>query len=209
MNIEFPKNLNMGLSPELKNSKNTLFEVALLAVVCALFTWFVILPKKAEVDAKAVELTKSNEQKDNIKGDLDTLTKLISDLKAHSADVSKLDDAIPLVGKTGNLQLLLGSLASAAGVTVNDINVTGNTTGIAAGDIPVLTKPFDQTRSLQKLDASVYVTGSFGQLEDFLKKVETSGRLLQVRALEISPAQQTDLGLKITLDAYYFAPTAP
>ena len=183
-------------------------EVFLLIVVCALFTWFIILPKKAEVDAKNEELKKAKTQQESIKGDLETLTSRISELKTHKSDVTNLDDAIPLVGKTFNLQLLLGDLAASAGVTVGDISVTGNSSGVAAGDTALLADPFGKPRSLQKLNASVFVTGSFSQLEEFLKKVETSGRIMQVHGLEISPGQQGDLGLKISLDSYYFGPTA-
>ena len=165
MNIEFPKNLNVGLPPEIQGSKNSLFEVFLLIVVCALFTWFIILPKKAEVDAKNEELKKAKTQQESIKGGLETLTSRISELKTHKSDVTN-------------------------------------------GDTALLADPFGKPRSLQKLNASVFVTGSFSQLEEFLKKVETSGRIMQVHGLENSPGQQGDLGLKISLDSYYFGPTA-
>lgn len=205
MNLEFPKNINIGLPPQIKDSQNTLFEIVILIVVCGLFGWFVILPKRAEVDSRQGLLNKYSEENKKMRNTLDTLNALVREVKSHPSEIVKLDDAIPLEGKPTYLQILVQRLAESAGVTVQDVNVSG-ITGVVAGNAELVKNPFGTQRSLQKLSGAVYVLGNFPQLLSFLNKIETSGRVIQVSDVEIQGGQANNLSLKLVFDAYYFAP---
>ncbi|HYV33500.1 MAG TPA: type 4a pilus biogenesis protein PilO, partial [Candidatus Limnocylindria bacterium] len=62
------------------------------------------------------------------------------------------------------------------------------------------------TRSLQKLSGTVYVIGTFSQLEAFLRKLENSGRIIDVSDLAIDPGTDGNLNLRVSIASYYFAP---
>jgi len=47
MEINLSKSMSPGMPKVPKSAQNALVEVVLLIVVCGLFTWFIILPKKS------------------------------------------------------------------------------------------------------------------------------------------------------------------
>jgi Tfp pilus assembly protein PilO len=206
MDINLSKNINMGLPPQMPSARNFLLEVALFAVVCGLFFWFIVLPKQAIVSAKNEELSQYLEAQSKTAGDLQTFKRLVGELKSHPNDIKKLDDAIPLAGKATYLQMLIETLANSSGVTIGSINVAGKNDAVAAGDTQLINNPFKASRSLQKLSGTVYVIGTLPQLMAFLKKVETSGRVMQISSISVGPAQDNNLSLNVSLDAFYFAP---
>jgi len=191
--------------PGQTRSRNSLFEVALLILICGLLTWFVVLPKKAEVDAKQKELDQVKQTQSQVADNLASLQKLAADLKSHPTEVSELDQALPLDGRNINIQLLLQDLAQSSGVTVSDISM-GGSAGIIAGDKTLLSNFYGATRKLQKMSGNVKVIGTFSQLETFLHKVEDSGRLMDINQLSIDPASDGNLNMSLTLNAYYYAP---
>ncbi len=204
MNLEIPKKISMGLPPQVQNSKTSLLEIVLLLVISVLFFWFIILPKQAQVNVKNEQLQKYTADQEKMKDSLDTITKLVKELKSHTADVAKLDDAIPLEGKNTNLQFLIQKLADAAGVQVSDISISAKP-GVVAGDVALLKDPFGAPRILQKLSGSAFILGSFSQIQLFMQKLETSGRVIQISNVEIQGGQNNSLSLKLVFDAYYFA----
>jgi len=206
MPVNFSKNINMGVKLQAKSSRNSLFEVGLLVIICVLFVWFILLPKKAEVDKKDGDLAKVQAQQADIHGQLATLQNLIGNLPANTGNISNLDQAIPLDGNTVRLQLLIQSIAQSAGVTVGNINISGNPNGEVVGDPALSANPYAVQRNLQTMDGTIYVIGTFNQLEVLLKKFENSGRLIDVGSLAIGQGSEGNLNMTVTFKAYYFAP---
>ena len=191
-----------------KSAQNALVEVVLLIVVCGLFTWFIILPKKAEISAKNASLAKVVEQESTVSGDLAKLQSMIQTLNSSSNQVADLDQALPLDGNTVNLQILINSLAQSVGVAVTDVEVSGQPNTVVAGDKALLSDPYGATRTLQTLAGNLSVTGSFAQLQAFLQKLETSARLIDVTDLEMDAAAGGNLSLRLGINAYYLAPSS-
>ncbi len=206
MAINFAKNITLGPPPKPTSSRNAVVEVVLLLLVCALFFWFMILPKSKVINQKQTQLVGLQQQRDDMSKEKDALDKLVTDLGKHSVEVGYLDQALPLDGKTLRLQILIDALAKSVGVTVGDISVSGQKEGPVAGDKNLLANPYGVTRSLQTLHASVYVIGTFNQLNAFLQKVETAGRIMDVTGLSMDAAPLGNLNLKIELNSYYLAP---
>ncbi len=200
------KKLSIGLPPQIQSARNSILEITLLVVICSLFTWFVVLPKLAEYNTKKDLLSTIKESQNKMADDLQIMRTLASDLKVHQKDVQILDDALPLDGKALYLEFLVRQLAESSGVILGDLNVNSKSNAVIAGDTTLLANPYKVTRSLQKLSGNAFVTGTLAQLVNFLKKMENSGRLLQVSALEISSAQAGSLGMRLTFDSYYLAP---
>lgn len=200
------KGINIGLPPQIKSSRNSLFEIVLLIVVCALFSWFIIMPKKAKVQAKKSELAKYAQEQSKMASNLQNFNRLVAELNSHEQEIKNLDDALPLEGKTTYLEILIQNLANSAGVAVGDIGLSGKNDVIAAGNTELIKNPYGATRTLQKISGTVSVIGSFAQMRDFLKKIETSGRVMQISSVDIVAAQDNNLSLRIALDAYYLAP---
>ena len=164
-----------------------------------------VLPKKSEVAVKDSQLQKLTTQNAGITSQLNKLNELVGILQSHPQDVKELDEALPLNGKTFDLQLLLESFANQSGLAIGSINLSGNLGAIVAGNTALLADPYSATRSLQTISGEDYVIGTFPQLMDFLKKVENSDRIMQVSSLEVSGDKNNGLALKINFEAYYFS----
>jgi Tfp pilus assembly protein PilO len=207
MPVNFSKNLGMDFDGQSKlSSNNALFEVGLLLVICGLFTWFIILPKRAEISQKQSALQDVTTKESGIADKVKALDAKISSLENSSDKIRQLDEALPLDGDVIKPRLLLEKMASDANVTVGNISVTAKPGSVAAGNTDLLAHPYDTTRSLQTLSAAVYVLGSFQQLQTFLQEVEQSGRLMNVSGLAIAQDSQGQLSMKLTMDIYYLAP---
>ena len=198
-------NINIGVPTKIQSPNSTLLTIVLLAVVCALFGFFMVLPKKSEVAVKYSQLQKLTTQNAGITSQLNKLNELVGILQSHPQDVKELDEALPLNGKTFDLQLLLESFANQSGLAIGSINLSGNLGAIVAGNTALLADPYSATRSLQTISGEAYVIGTFPQLMDFLKKVENSDRIMQVSSLEVSGDKNNGLALKINFEAYYFS----
>lgn len=206
MALELQKKINMSLPAQMTTgSRSYIIEIVLLVIVSILFYWFIVTPKNADLAAKKTVLEAYKKEQSTISGNLDILNKLAAQLKSNSAEIAKLDEAIPLDGKNTNLQLLIQELAQSAGVTVSDINIS-NRVGVVAGDTKLLQDPYGATRTLQKFTGTAFVVGSFLQLENFLKKMESSGRLIQISSVEMQAGSDGGINLNITFNAYYLAP---
>jgi Tfp pilus assembly protein PilO len=197
----------MSVQPLNKTSRNSLFEVGLLIVICALFGWFILLPKRAEVVQKQDNLNNIESQASSTAAQLATLQSLIGSLPSNAQNIADLDQALPLDGSTVRLQLLVQSLADSVGVTLGNISISGNSGGEVSGDTALLSDPYGVARTVQTLDGTVYAIGSFDQLQEFLKKLENSGRLIDVDSMTIEQGSSPgNLNMALTFKAYYFAP---
>ena len=187
-------------------SRNTLFEVGLLLVICALFVWFVILPKRADLDQKQSAYDAVSVQEQGVSAKVAGLNAMIQKLQSSSGQTAQLDQALPLDGDIIKPRLLVQKLADDSGVTVGSIDVAGVSGSVAAGDTNLLKDPFGQTRTPKTLGVSVYVLGSFNQLMAFLRAIEQSGRLMNVSAVAVAQDSQGALNMKLTMGMYYLAP---
>jgi Tfp pilus assembly protein PilO len=206
MPVNFSKNVSMSIKLPGKSSRNSLFEVGLLIIICVLFTWFILLPKKGVVDEKNSNLAKVQEQQKQMANQLAKLQNLIISLQPNSRNIANLDKAIPLEGNAIRLQLLIQSLAQSAGVTVGNINISSKSNAVVAGDTALLANPYGTERKLQTMDGTIYVIGSFNQLQALLKKLENSGRLINVSSMEINQGSEGALNMTLSFKAYYLAP---
>jgi Tfp pilus assembly protein PilO len=206
MPVNFSKNISMSLRPQDRPYRNSLFEVGLLIIISGLFFWFIVLPKKAEVDLKINDLATIQQRGSQASGQLDELKNLIGSLPSNTQNTAILDQAIPLDGNVIKLQLLIQSIAQSAGVTLGNVSISGNPNGAIAGDTALLANPYGVARKLKTLDGALYVIGSFNQLQALLQKLESSGRLIDIDNLAISQGSEGNLGLSINFKAYYFGP---
>jgi Tfp pilus assembly protein PilO len=206
MAVNFSKNISMNAPPHGKPSRNSLFEVGLLVIICVLFVWFVLLPKNAEVNKKSGDLDNIQQQQKDLDSKLTTLQTLIGSLPSNSQNIAILDQAIPLDGNAIRLQLLIQYLADSVGVTVGNLTVSAGPNGMVAGNAALSANPYGVKRSLQTMTGSLYVIGSFNQLQALLKKLESSGRLIDVDTLAIDQGSAGNLNMAVTFKAYYLGP---
>ncbi len=205
MNLNFSQPPAIGIPNQLKPYRNPFIEITLLIIVSSIFGWFIILPKKADVETQKAHLLVVREEESQTSVKLATLRKLVATLEANQSKVSDLDDAIPLDGNTINLRFLIESLAKSVGATIGDISLASRS-GLSAGDKKLLANFYGTNRTLQKIGGSIYVIGSFEQLQAFLQKLETSGRIIDVTDLGLDSGSEQGLNMRLSITSYYLSP---
>ena len=192
------------IAPVSQATQHTLFEVLLLIIVSGLFYWFIVSPKvqsNAVLQTKLDEVTQENNQVSENKRKLESA---IRDMETHPNEIAYLDEALPLDNRVTKLHIALASLTANSGMTVGDINIAGGGEHAIAGNIDVLAAPFKAKRTLQKLNASLSVTGTFDQFQGLLEKLETSGRLLNVTNISITNSKDSLLDFRLNLESYFY-----
>jgi Tfp pilus assembly protein PilO len=205
MEITNKKNIgHFEISPQLKISKNYLAEIVLFLVLTGLLYWLVVKPKAADLGLKKDQLAQLEKDQEGLGQSINTMQLLIRDMKSQTQEVDKLDEALPLQSSTLRLNLLVKTLANSAGVIVRDVNFVSSGNALAAGNMALLAQPFAVTRSLKSTQGSVTVTGSYNNLQAFLKKVEGNSRIMDIQDMEISGIDKDTLNLKLDLLTYSY-----
>jgi Tfp pilus assembly protein PilO len=102
------------------------------------------------------------------------------------------------------LYILLDSLTQSSGVTVGEISIVDKGEAIYANDKNLASDPYKVKRNLRKFSGSLYVLGSYDQLQTFLNQLEQSGRIINITGIEIGREQEGRLSLRATIEAYSY-----
>lgn len=206
MNINLPKTVpRLEKAPVFaKKSSSSSLEIIFLLVFIFLFGWFVLQPKSSALSLREKEKQALLDEESSIDAKVQTLKKLIQEMKQHPKEIALLDEAIPLDSRQTKLEILLFSLAGSAGISVGDINIARRAEEVYATNPEIQKKPFENPRSLKKFMVSIDVFGNFEQLVEFIKKLENSGRLVDIATFALSPTDNNQLNLKLTANSYYF-----
>lgn len=193
-------------APEVsKGVKMNFFEIVLLVVIIVIFYWFVVKPKGLEVSELNAKLVVLQTEQETAAAQKKTLQELVAKLKRQPAEVAKLDEALPLEGKLTVVQLILEKFALDAGVNMNNANFSLSTEGPAAGDLKLLADPYGANRTLNKMQGSVAITGVLSQVQGFLQKLETSGRIFDIDSVQLSTGIEEEVVVNLNLSTYYYS----
>ncbi len=186
-----------------KQFNNPLSQIILLLIVISLFSWFLFKPKLSEVITNRHTLTAAKSQLAAIDNEKRELNRLVSQLSSAGGDVSLIDEALPLSGRTSKPHILLENLAKSSGMVVVQITPDNTDDIISAGNKAVLADPFKAARKLNDATFTVSVTGTIDQFKNFLQLLETNGRVLDVTSLEVTGGEDvTKFRIKLKTYSY-------
>lgn len=131
------------------------------------------------------------------------LTNLISQLTSSAEDLEKLDKSLPLHPRTTWVYLLVEDLVQSSGMAISTLTVSNLEDEITAGDKSIA-NPFAGQRKVKRVAVNLGTTGNFSQFESLLKKFESNGRLMDVKALEINASANDLLDFRLSFETYYF-----
>jgi Tfp pilus assembly protein PilO len=174
--------------------------------VIVIFGWYMIMPKRTQIK-EAEDILKVNlDEKSKLDGEVATLKALIEEMRTKQRQLGYLDEALPLDARITKLQILAEKIAGDSGVTLADSNFSPQEE-LVFGKTPEQQKdPYSQQYSLKTISGSLYVVGVYDQVKDFLKRVEQSGRVIDVTSVELLGNRENMLDLKLNVQSYYFTP---
>lgn len=211
MAINLSPQKGINLSPAAYRSETrvqsanfSLTEVVLLIVMIGLFSWYMVLPKQASLKAKQAQVQQLQDDKSKIQSEIDGLNASIKTLSSSQTNLTDLDEALPLDSRTTKLQMLVESIASQSGVSLESVSFDLDSKAVYAADPETVKKPFTQARSLKTIKGSVAVLGTYDQIQAFLEKVEHSQRVLEISTMALNLQQDNVMSLKLDLEAFSY-----
>lgn len=207
MEINFPKTPEPKIDTvKLLRGRGSFLEFWILCIVLVLLGWFLVIPKYQSVQAL-------NKQSQKLSGELEIileqqakLKNLINQVDSNAKEIGILDESLPLHPRTTWLYLLIENLAGTSGITLSDLSVTNEKEGVVSADSALIDKPFALQRIVRKSFVNMKLSGSMAQFIAFLTKLENSGRIMDIKSLDIQSSSDGVLDFGVTVDAYYFAP---
>jgi Tfp pilus assembly protein PilO len=188
----------------IRSNQNSILEITLLLIIAGVFYYFLVSPKKAEIETKNATIVSLEAQSKLYTVDNDKIKKLSADLKKNRENFKKLDQALPLNSKITSVYLLFEELSARSAVTINDINISADSDVVVAADKEKLADPFKGTRSLGTMLASFSVNAKFDSFQTFLNQLENSGRIININSIEVTSSQEDRLTFRVSANIYYY-----
>jgi Tfp pilus assembly protein PilO len=161
--------------------------LAIMGALVVLYGWnsFFMAPKakaKAEVSK---ELTAARKQEEDLRRNLAELSKLANDTKAREAELSRLGRLIPPDPDVDGAILALNEAAHQAQVAWSSF-------------LPA--PPAAAAGGPTSISISMHVAGNFGQIFDYLRRLESLDRIVVVDSIQLSAAPNGAGSPKIDAD---------
>lgn len=193
--------------PKMTPERGHFTEIALLAIIIILFSWFVLKPRVIVLTTLRNEQKAIEEQQASVADQKNQLLELVSKLESSSTDVAVLDEALPLNSRLTTMAVLTDSLAKSNGMSVASIAVDGSESSkaIVAGDKTALSDPYKAQRKLNTATVLITTSGTLEQFVGFLNAIENSTRVMDVQTIDISGQEQGQLLFKVKVRGYSFS----
>ncbi len=186
--------------------KGSFFELVVIVLVGILFFIFIVRPKQNQLNTLKAQVLALSDTFNQLEIQEEQLENLVNQLEASSLEIAKLDQSLPLHARTTWVYLLLEELINSTGMSLGGLNVDSGEKNPIAGNRALMADPYASARELKKININLSVTGTFAQFEALLKKIENSGRLMDVKALNISQATGDILDYRLNMETYYYFP---
>jgi Tfp pilus assembly protein PilO len=155
------------------NRRGPLIVGAVAAVLSVLLIFFLVLPKKGEVEEAKGALTTAEEQEQELQLQLQQLRAAQAEAPQATEEIRRLEELVPPTADLPGLILLLSGAANDAGVDFFTMSPAAPTPSTSGQYSVILTQ--------------VTVTGSYFAIEEFLYNIETLQRAGKVLSLALAP----------------------
>lgn len=180
--------------------QQTLIAAAVAVLVAVLFFMFALRPKLDQIGETRDEVEAAEQTELRLQDQLQDLEEAREQRPRTIARLAVANRFVPVEADLPGFIRLMQSAANGSGVDLESIS-PGQPTDLEGGN------------GVQAIDVTLVVRGGFRRIEDFLIRLETLERLVEVRSLSISPEEeelsdQVTLATTIALQMYVAAPDA-
>ncbi|MBL8031096.1 MAG: hypothetical protein JNK33_02105 [Candidatus Doudnabacteria bacterium] len=194
------------IMPARTSFSGSIFEVVFLLIVIFLAYWYLVLPKSDAYARFQEQLISLQGRRAEIEHQKKTFDTLVQSLHEQADSIVALDDMLPLDAKPSRLYLLMESLMQRAGLGSGVVGIEIDPQTPVAGDKAVIEQPFNAERKTKTIGINVSGTGTIDQLDNFLRLLESSGRVLQVQGMDINQGRGDQLIFRLAINTYSYVP---
>lgn len=184
----------------------SIFEVVFLLIVIFLGYWYLVLPKSDEYTRYQDQLVSLQGRRKEIDAQKTVFDRLVQDLGQQTEAITALDGMLPLDAKPSRLYLLMESLMQRGGLGSGVVSIEIDSQTPVAGNKAVIDQPFDADRKVKTIAINVSGTGTIDQIDNFLRLLESSGRVLQVQSMDINQGRGDQLIFSLVINTYSYVP---
>jgi Tfp pilus assembly protein PilO len=148
---------------------------------------FFVLPMRDTIVELSTQRDTVTTEISVLRTEYDALAALAEEVSKSASTKEALMKAVPSGYGEDTLLLDVAAMAGDAGFKLNAINFSLGTDADLGNTITVTTN----------------LTGDYDQLVEFLQKVESSERLMQVKSLNIQRTSATAVAFNVQIEAYY------
>lgn len=183
------------------NERRTLMIAAAAALVVTLM-FFVLLirPKLSQIAEVRGEIVAAETEEARLRGEIARLESIRSDAPATMARLAKIQQYLPSEPELPSFIRAAQQAATSAGVNLVSI-------------APSQPAPLTGGTGIDQITVTLVLDGSYVRIQDFMTRLESLSRIVQVTAFALSPqidelSGRVDLGTTITMTMYVVKPDA-
>jgi Tfp pilus assembly protein PilO len=185
-------------------TRTPLVETAALIIIIVLVLLFLVRPQSSVLSGQKDQLQQAQSAYQNVQQEKDALAQLVNKVNQSQADLALVDEALPLVNRPTQVEVLLDNLVAAAGMKTVELSFQPQNT-ISAGGKSLLTDPYGTDRKLVPTSVDLSVTGGMDQFKYLLQLIETNGRVMDISNIDMTNDQKAT-SFKLKLKAYSYVP---
>lgn len=182
------------------------FEAIFLLIVIVVGYFYLVAPKYDAYAAGRDELATLEAKQREANDQKAAFVTLAQKLESSPDALVALDAALPLDSKPSRLYVLVENILQRSGIVAGSVSVDHPSSVVVAG---ASSKPEDSaSRAVQPTSIVISATSTIDQLNQFLRGLETSGRIFEVTDLTVGQAREGQVVFKVTARAYAYLPGA-
>ncbi len=193
-------------SQPLQLSKKTsfvgsIFESGFLIVLIIIAFVYLVGPKQESFSKVSEMKVQLEGQRDDLSRKKQVFATLLQELQDESAAVKSAEEMLPTQDRPSRVYILLESILQSASLPAAVVSVDTTPQAVEASK-DVMTA--QSGSALKKNSITISATGTVDQLDNLLKLLEISSRLIQVKSVEVSQGSNEQLLFKVTAETYSY-----
>ncbi|MBP9686550.1 MAG: hypothetical protein KBD66_01995 [Candidatus Doudnabacteria bacterium] len=183
----------------------TAFEAIFLLIVIVVGYFYLIAPKYDVYAAGKDELATLEAKQNEVNEQKAAFATLAQKLESSADALVAVDAALPLDSKPSRLYVLVENILQRSGIVAGSVSVDHNSALVVAG--ATTKSETSASRAIQPTSIVISATSTIDQLNQFLRGLETSGRIFEVTDLSVGQAREGQIVFKVTAKAYAYLPS--